>query len=278
MGSEIIKYNGMTFKELFEDIGNSNLLIEYLESLVEYGGCVDMGENTVKEREKLIKQIGIIADANCVEINDAQVDNIIWEVGCMSLSRNDIIKQWEKDCELIDMIVAIHSNKRIKVGCVEFGKYWDKKMKGLMIDVLAKTGVVHFRHVGGIYRKEDIINRILNNDREYLLIVKSEVEERLKTAKRNAKPCNLIKYFSQKICTILHPDYLEYKNGLPKKEVCFIYDLLVFVGLKDRNLLFINDDKYDSIKRFFKKVECPKDNCIEENGRCNFVFKDSEFY
>ena len=74
---------------------------------------------------------------------------------------------------------------------------------------------------------------------------------------------------------ILHPDYLEYKNGLPKKEVCFIYDLLVFVGLKDESFPYANDDKYDSIKRFFKKNEDPKDEYGGENGCCcNFVFKD----
>ena len=265
----------MTFKELFEDIGNSNLLIEYLESLVEYGGCVDMGENTVKEREKLIKQIGIIADANCVEINDSQLDNISWEVVGVDLSHDDIIKQQERNCELIDMIIALHSNKRIKVGCVEFSKYWDEQMKVLMLGVLAKAGLIYFRHLGGIYRKEDIINRIFNNDREYLLKVKLEIEERLKTVKKNGKPCNLIKHFSQRICMILHPDYLEYKNGLPKKEVCFIYDLLVFVGLKDESFPYANDDKYDSIKRFFKKNEDPKDEYGGENGCCcNFVFKD----
>ena len=265
----------MTFKELFEDIGNSNLLMEYLESLAEYGGCVDMDEDTVKEREKLIKQIGFIADANCVEINDSQLDNISWEVVGVDLSHDDIIKQQERNCELIDMIIALHSNKRIKVGCVEFSKYWDEQMKVLMLGVLAKAGLIYFRHLGGIYRKEDIINRILNNDREYLLKVKLEIEERLKTVKKNGKPCNLIKHFSQRICMILHPDYLEYKNGLPKKEVCFIYDLLVFVGLKDESFPYANDDKYDSIKRFFKKNEDPKDEYGGENGCCcNFVFKD----
>lgn len=221
----------------------------------------------IKNKE-ISNSIMDLANKNNISITEEQSFNIASIVN----SSDSKIYQ-EEPYELINIIISLHSKTKIKIGNIE-SDIFNKELKKVLINYISEKYAHCFRRTYQKYYTTlrmpipTISQKIKDFDYKFLVELRAEIKKALEKEKFEKKNSNYIKSTSRNICEELHPDYLDYIKGLSKKEVCFIYDVLVFAKLKHDNGMTSDDDKYDNIKRYFIK------QTYEDNGYEYIDYKD----
>ena len=222
----------------------------------------DMLERSMRTKEQatLIKKI-----SEKYELNFIDEDQLYWIASIIFDNHNKEIRE-NKSYELIKLILAIHSRSKIKIGKTECCEFNDE-LKEVLLEYIAEKYPIHLKRIWGknstthLMATDTIKQKIMEGDSDFLNTYKTEIEKRIKDETKRLKKSNYTKYKARRICEIIHPIYTSYMEGLSKKEVCFIYDLLVLGSLLKEDNLISNDDKYDSIKRYFTKAKFKEEGC-----------------
>ena len=199
--------------------------------------------------EKTAGEIQALARKNQVNVNREYVGCIMYAIG-LTLSSFSL-DETRKLNEFSRLFLALHTGKQIKVGRIEICSFKENFMD-LACGYLAKWFQEELHPLIKAMLSIDV-DRVLDGDIcELNRLVKISNNDLLFIESNEKKKCKIL---ARRICEILHPDYMNYREWMPKNEVCFIYDILVYANLREDDGVAAPDDKYDAIKRFIKKKQ-----------------------
>ena len=217
---------------------------------------IDLNLNEHKKAVDIANgQIKSFAQNNKVNVSDRQLSFILGAVeeACVTYE-----EEFKRSYEMVRLFVTLRQGS-LKINSVECKSFCDE-LRGVLLDYLLKKFEEEQKDCLDFYdcweddlSMEELLSKIRDGDEGVLKnLLKEErcnVEATLSEKKRAKK--SLVRM----MCHILHPDYLKIRETLPKNEVCFVYDVLVFAGLQKDDGLTSDDDKYDRIKHLVQKYE-----------------------
>lgn len=261
MKMDKVKKMKTELEAIVECVSSCRLLEKELKDLGR--GWDDDGPECATEFWKEVKDIELLAGKYHITLDDEQLGFVMFAINRF-VDDEDVrmLEFYERDLEMVCLILSLHSNVRLKIGKVDC-KYLYKDLKVLMLEDLAMKVASEYSVCCDQCRVE-LLGKIKSGDVTVLNEMKTEVEGRVRMQKKLVKESNRLKELARAVSFALHPDYMEYKRGLPKKSVCFIFDLLVYCGAKEDNGFTADDDKYDALKRFFKKSQISDEFWFED--------------
>ena len=231
----------MGFLELYKGLNWSNSLTKELDDWKEY-------KEYRNEIEKTAGEIQVLARNNKMNVDREIVGYILYAI---ELALYSSLEETRKINEFARLSLALNTGKQIKFGKTECCCF-KEDLKTIICDYLAKWFQEDLHPVRKMLLDFDV-GKVLGGDVFELKRLVEKVDDELRYQELNDKyKCKVL---ARRICEILHPDYMKDKRLLPKNEVCFIYDILVYANLRDDEGKTAPDDKYDAIKRFFKKEQ-----------------------
>ena len=235
---------------LVECVGSCRLLGQELERMGKDWGELDAHP----EFSTMVRDLDFLANKYSVVLDDEQLGWIMFVMN-RYVDEDDfqMLKVYEEELEMARLVISLHSSSRLKVGDVEC-VYYNKHLKMLLLEELAIRVATAYRFCCNQCR-EKLLEKIKAGDELVLNEINDNWEERLRKQKIHTKDSNRIKELARGLCLALCPNYFNDKKGMSKKNVCFIYDLLVYCGARQDNGFTADDDKYDALKRFFRKKQ-----------------------
>ena len=169
------------------------------------------------ENQEISKKIMDLAKKNNTSITEEQAYSI---ANIVNINNVEIYQ--EKPSELINLIISLHSNQKIKVGKIECNIF-NNELKEVLLEHISKKYAHCFRRTYQRYYTtlhmpiSDISQKIRDYDFDFLNNLRKEIEDALKKERTEKKNSNIIKSSAREICETLHCNYLDNIKGLEKK-------------------------------------------------------------